>query len=565
VVVLGAWLIAGSVQLLRAADEARAGRDLLEEARDTLEPRDFLEGSADPLLRAAEGRFAAARHGSESVLTFPLRALPVAGRQVRSLETLAGAAEQLLVSGGAALDEVGDALDEGWADSARRPAVLRDVAATLGRARTDLDEIDLGPSEALVGPLAAARNTLEQELDSVRDLLDRAGTTSTGLSRILSGRRYLLLAANNAEMQAGWGMPLSAGLLTIEDGEFAVDEMVPTSELRLPESVELPRELAGPWGWLNPGREWRNVAVTPRFDVAGPHVARMWEAAGGQPVDGVLAVDPEALAELLRATGPIEVDGRRIGADDVVEYLLHGQYEGLGPDDQEDRRDRLSAVTRAALGSLDDDLDAITLAEGLIEAVGGRHLLAWSPRPGDQQAWEAAGADGSLQPDSLLVSLVNRGANKLDWFVEVDASLEVGQTADGRILDLAVEVTNSGPTEASYVAGPQPATGAVEPGDYVGILTVHAPRDSRLLARDGGAPSVAGRQGPVELFSAALLRLPAGSSQRVVFRLALPDDLAEVTIEPDGRVHPVRWRVGEVSWADGRSRTLALAPPEGGQ
>jgi hypothetical protein len=86
----------------------------------------------------------------------------------------------------------------------------------------------------------------------------------------------LLLLGNNAEMRAGSGMFLTVGTLTVSDGRLDVGEIVPTFDFQLPEPVTVDTDLAARWGWLEPGREWRNLGVSPRFDVTAEQASRMW-------------------------------------------------------------------------------------------------------------------------------------------------------------------------------------------------------------------------------------------------------------------------------------------------
>ena len=68
--------------------------------------------------------------------------------------------------------------------------------------------------------------------------------------------------------------------------------MTPTSSLILPPgAVTVTGDLAARWGWLMPGVDWRNLGLTPQFDVNGSLAAQMWKANTGQSVDGVLAID----------------------------------------------------------------------------------------------------------------------------------------------------------------------------------------------------------------------------------------------------------------------------------
>ena len=135
-------------------------------------------------------------------------------------------------------------------------------------------------------------------------------------------------------MRAGSGAFLEAGLLTTADGELHLTDVIPTASIPAPRgAVPVTGDLATNWGWLLPGVDWRNIGLTPQFDVNGPLAARMYQAVTGQRVDGVMAVDVETLQQLLQVTGPVVLpDGTTLNAFNVVEYLTHDQYAGLvGP------------------------------------------------------------------------------------------------------------------------------------------------------------------------------------------------------------------------------------------
>jgi hypothetical protein len=183
----------------------------------------------------------------------------------------------------------------------------------------------------------------------------------------------------------------------------------------------------------------------------------------------VLAVDPYALKAILAATGPVTVeDGTTVSAEDVVPFVLHDQYidESINEPGRAERQDRLADVAAAAVDALAGPVDAATLVEELMQAAYHRHVLAWSNVPEEQRGWEAGGIDGELDRQSTLVSLVNRGCNKLDWFVDVSASLEFAPTPQGREGSLRVVVENrTPPGQSSYIAGPQPRCGVSAAGE----------------------------------------------------------------------------------------------------
>src|SRR5439155_12845771 len=125
--------------------------------------------------------------------------------------------------------------------------------------------------------------------------------------------RYLVFAANNSEMRAGSGMFLSVGVMTTSNGTIELSDMEPTGDLPVPPGkVPISGDLAARWGWIKPTEDFRNLMVSPRFDLMAPLAAQMWQAVGRPPVDGVLALDPIMLRAMLAATGPVDVNGLHI-------------------------------------------------------------------------------------------------------------------------------------------------------------------------------------------------------------------------------------------------------------
>ncbi|HEX2117750.1 MAG TPA: DUF4012 domain-containing protein, partial [Acidimicrobiales bacterium] len=343
------WLAAAGILLALAGLEARAGLRAAERARETASV-DVSSASTLDELRRAEGRFgrAAARAGSPVVA--PLKVLPVLGRQIRSLDALATGAAEVAGVSARALEAGQEALATTPAGRDHAPELLRTLGGIATEADRELAGVDLGPDEALIGPLGSAHNTLAARLAELRSGLSRGAAGARAAAELLAGpRRYLILAANNAEMRAGSGMFLSAGVLETGQGGLVLSPFRRTEELALPPgAVSLSGDLADRWGWLKPNEEWRNLGVSPRFDATAPLAAAMWEAGGGGPVDGVLAVDPLALRAILVAVGPVEVEGRTVGADDVVDRLLHEQYLQFADDPvQTARREELGLIAGA--------------------------------------------------------------------------------------------------------------------------------------------------------------------------------------------------------------------------
>ena len=421
-VVVLAWLLATVGLIFFARQRVSSGLDTLQSARDHLNADSLLRGQGLSALQQAERDFSSAHRLATNPVLAPWSVIPLAGGNVDAVRALTGAAEHVAVVGAQVARDGSAALRSHPTTGAERLAVLDRVAAIAARAARDLDHVSLGPDFFLVGPLGNARARFLDRLQRLREAVTNAQALATGAAQVLRGpRRYLVLAANNGEMRAGSGMFLSSGVATFSGGTFSLGEMGPSADRDLPASVPLPPQLASLWGWLAPSQHWRNLATTPRFDVTAPLAAQMWQAATGEHVDGVLAVDAVALQALLAAQGPIQVAGQQLTGGDALSYLLLGQYAGIPASaaSNADRRDQLSAIARASVDTVSSrPWNAQALVSDLSAVGKGRHILAWSRDPVEERAWEGAGIAGELHADSLAVSIMNFGGNKLDQFLQ---------------------------------------------------------------------------------------------------------------------------------------------------
>jgi len=563
-----AWLVFCVAQFFVARAAAYDGMDRLEVEKEALEVDDLLAGEGRDGLEQARGDFSRARRAVDHPLLAPARWLPVVGRQIRSIDALASSAEDAVEVGMGALDTARRTVDETSEGSpAGRVEAMVNLATLAASTRDELGTLDLGPDEALIGSLRRARDRFVRELDDVDEGLRRVDESATGAAAFLEGpTRYLVLAANNAEMRAGMGMLLSAGTLDVNRGEFDVGAFRPTGDLRLPPGAVVldDGDMAARWGFVGPEQEWRNLGMTPRFPATAELASQMWRAATGEQVDGVLVLDPFALRALLEVTGPVVVEGEEVSAETVLEELFVGQYVGLDdvPLEQAQRRERQGLIAEAALDALDrGGWDAAELVGELRGAAAGRHVLAWSAIPEQQEAWRAAGIDGSMKPSSLGLAVLSEGGNKLDQFLEVTSVLSVRPDAERTEVEIEITLTNTTPEGLPrYVQGPsivpgQPGRGVGE-GVYAGLVAVTVPGSASEVAFGGEIPVVTGGpDGPTAVL-AGRAQIARGESLTVVIRFDLPPGPGRMRVEPSARTPPIDWVFEDEHWNDGERRTV---------
>jgi hypothetical protein len=563
--VLVLWGAFVAMSLNDARRQTQAGIDRLEQARDVLTPNGLVRGDGIDELRAARTDFARARDKVRSPLMAPLRILPVVGRQVDSVDAMTGAAADVVDAGVDAIEAARVELRRTSPQGPERVVIVEQLSRIAGDAHQRITGVDLGPSEALLGPLRDARRRFGRELRQLEDATLRSAQASRGMAEFLRGpSTYLVFAANNNEMRIGSGTFLSVGVLTVRDGTFDLGEMTPTVDYQLPEgAVQLTGDFADRWGWLEPEREWRNLASSPLFPTQASLAAKMWEAAGNPPVDGVLALDPIALRALIQATHPVQIEGKQYGPNNLLQEIYLNQYYGIvGYPENQERRDRLSEIARAAIRNLEGDFETVDLADSLRAAADGRHILGWSRRRAQQAGWTAAGIGGALERNSLLLGVHNRGGNKLDQFLQVRADLSTETDDRGTAVDVALQLHNTTPEGLpQYVAGPYPnAIGSAE-GLYQGLLVAELP----ALARDFSITDADGKELPLAAVGedeeswvvATYVEAARGQTARATIHFRLPEGVDDLRVEPSARVPAIEWVHGGDGWRDEQPHDVA--------
>ncbi len=559
------WAGAVAWLLLDARAALTDGRAALERARADATPAVLTDPATRRRLAAAEADFARAERRLANPLLAPARVLPVVGRQVRAAHRLADRAAGTARVAEAAVADLRALTARSTAAGPGRLALLDDLDALETGTADRLAALDPGEGDGLIGPLGDAVDAFAgEQRDAVRGLRRASAVTRALRSMLVGPRPYLLLGANNAEMRAGSGMFLSAATLSFADGRLDLGDVRPTAELVLPEgSVPATGDLAANWAWIDGGRDLRNLGLTADFPQSAALAAANWaQVPGGAEVAGVLVVDVDALRGLLEVVGPVEVDGIRYTADTVRGELLVDQYRRGGDDPaaRDERRDRLGDVADAVFQRIeagDGDLDR--LATALVDAVRRRHLLVWSSDLETQEAWEEVGAAGALEPDSVAVSLLNRGAEKLDPYLDTTATLTTdagpGGTTD---IDLTYRIASRAPTTGpAYQIGPN--VDGLAAGGHRAIVAVDLPAGATDVTLEGAKLTLRGGDGPAQVV-AGQVDVGPGATVEVSVHARLPASSTSLVIEPSARIPPTRWTIDGHEYRLDVRRRVPLRP-----
>lgn len=317
------------------------------------------------LLDAAEENLERASSRLGGPLTWPARFVPITAQHARALET---ASDQ-----GAAL-----------ARTASRVVTRADVEKIRGQnGEIDLDlvsDVNVELTSANLAMQSAQQSLLDvrspwllpllgDRLDSVQvelvstaEDIDLANHATAVLPRILGAneaRRYLVLFVQPAESREFGGFVGAYGILETDNGQFdltesgSIDTDLGANEATLtdPSSLPEPYVLIGPQ--VNP-QNLTAVGDLTTIAAAAKDLVPQWRGDPDFTIDGVIAIDPYALAGLLVLTGPIELEGREepIDADNVVDFLLRDQYEEFEILERDIRQDLLKFLAAEAFDRL---------------------------------------------------------------------------------------------------------------------------------------------------------------------------------------------------------------------
>jgi hypothetical protein len=536
--VIVAWIAGVVVLAVRVDRHIRAGIAAVSTAQANTDAISISNPNSPDLLAPVSADFGAARRDLDNPLLWPVRWLPVAGRQIRAVRNLAAAAEQVGSIGQTAIDQARAALRAPHASGPQRVSAISALASAASTADARLSRVSLGSRTALIGFIRNHYDDFTTRLAKVRTGVHKGAVAAQQTAVLFRGPSHLLLlAGNNAEMRDGSGMFLSATQVDVVNGTVTIGTVSDTADLALPQSpVPLAPGYAAVWRPYLANEEWRNLGMSARFDETAAMAAAMWKAKTGHDVSGVMAIDIAGLQTLLVGTGPVQAAGMTVTPQNVTQLLMHDQYVGLtGDASNASRRDELGRIAASVVQAVQrGGFDTAAVAKQMPATVGGRHLLLWSADPTTEAGWQAAGVGGVLGSDTLLAAVQNVGVNKLDQFLSVSTAVKVApgpSTAVTATLDL---VNHTPPGEPGYIAGTRIA--GVPPDTYLALATLTMPGSAGDVLVDGKPlANNAGFDGPTRVV-AVLRPVAPGADVHVTVTFTLPGPHGRLQIESAARL-----------------------------
>jgi len=576
-----AFLGAAAVAGWSAAGDLRQGSRATQQGLGALERGDLAAAAA--ALTDASVSMGDAGDRLGAWWAQPARTVPVLSQHLAAAQALTEASHEALARSAEglgrvdpdALHLVGGRIDPAAVTSLADP--LREIGDALGGLARTIDDTVRSPwlAGAVTDRIAAVQERLERnrtKLDHARDGV----AVAPALLGAGGQRRYLVAFLHPGEARGLGGHMGNFAEVTVTDGAIAMSRFGRSVDLNRGGSDPNGRVLTGPddflrrWGPFGFRRAdgttdqmpWSNITMAPDLPTVGRVMAELYPQSGGEPIDGVFVLFPEALAALMRTTGPVKVPGLgvTVTADNLVDFIEKDQYayyDGSGVE-------RIDALEQIALATVDRLLAGrsggqTALFDSLRPLAADGRVMAWSARADEQAFFDRTGVSGRFPAlngaDGIAVTVDNGGANKLDAYLGVvtdyRATVEsaAGPTAATATATIALTNTVDPTGKPDYAVGNPFGLPA---GTNRLMLSLYSALRASSIRLDGEAVTVDGVYASVDgatVFgwhvATLWLDIPPGTSRVVTVELegVLDDPSAPVVIRRQPMALPQRYEV----------------------
>jgi hypothetical protein len=550
--------------------------DSLSNAQRSLSQED-LQAAADHVALAETNAGVAADAENRPALGV-LSRVPWIGEDARAVLAISEAARGSADAASAVIDAAEDmALSGGdftstlYRDGRLQVETIRQGADDISRAADTLRGAVQVLDAAPVPHLSPISHALADARDQVGGASD-AAAHGDALLQALPGfagaeepKTYLLAFQAPSEARATGGFIGFYGILHARDGEFRLGHTGPIRELLREERTPVAapewfeENYAGVGALLDP----RLVNSSPNFPVVGEVLLNLHEAAVGDALDGVVAMDPLALADMMQATGPIQVPGypQMVTSENVARLMMRDSYLQFTGEEQ---NVFLTDLVRRFWRDLTRaEFESQVLAEAIGEAASSRHLQLYTRDDAVQARLadlDVTGDYASSGPNVQMVFHNNYGTNKVDYFLQRDIDTTVELRSDGTA-DVTTKVTmiNTAP------AGPSsPLLSSADEDVAIGVnsmlLNYLLPESAEVsalrMSGSGGRPfEYFDEEHPVAW---SVVEIPPGETVVATLKYRVHRAIefsehsgrAELTLVPQPTARPDQY-------------SLAIVPPEG--
>jgi len=273
-------------------------------------------------------------------------------------------------------------------------------------------------------------------------------------------RTWMLVFLNGAEARAIGGFPGGWGLLKVSAGSIRLTQIHDDVRVNLKTLNNWPKYVSSEQANLYGAdlSRWADMNLSPDFPTNARLMSALMQQTEGIKVDGVLALNQNALAQMMRATGSIKHQGHMLTAENIDDYVTKGIYADYQNNRAKNRATLL--IIRQVFDRLSSrNAGPLTVFQALIPPIHDGQMQLWSTDNLIQDKIAKTRAGGALSDTSSptnAVVLVNGAGNKIDAYISAKIQYTQGMCLTDspyRNSFVRIALKNTAPTSGlpSYV------------------------------------------------------------------------------------------------------------------
>lgn len=467
-----ALTLAWSVQVSQARSHADRGIKLLRTGVSAARAGD--QAKATTALNRAADALGAAHDDVGAAWALPAVGLPGIGPNAAAVRQLVQTASGLATSAqsavtGADLEQLtlkASALD--LAQVHRAKPGLEKLTASLTTAVVSLDHLRSPWLIPAVSDRVHSARVIVADATPPALLAIRAVDVAPSLLGETRTQRYFVAFTTPVEARGRTGFPGNYAEIEVTNGHIKMTKFGRHEDLETNGLPLTQRKIAGPaeyisrYGRFEPEQTWVNVTLSPDFPTVAQVIAQLYPQSGGDKIDGVISIDPEGIAALLKLTGPVQVPGLKapVTAQTAAGLLYRQQYVEFTK--VSDRIDILQTLAQTTFERLSTKgLPGLrTLLSTMIPVTSTGHIQFASFDPPGAALMHRLGVDGAMPPvdsDSLGIVSSNATGNKIDQFLDRSVRYDVKWDPKAGKIEGTTTITlhNSSPSSGlpDYIIG----------------------------------------------------------------------------------------------------------------
>lgn len=280
-------------------------------------------------------------------------------------------------------------------------------------------------------------------------------------------QRYMVLFQNPAELRPSGGFPGTGALVTVDRGQLVdytffdihtlTDDYIQQRPAKLPQPYPIAHFFPQDGFLLHDSTWWAD------FPRSGKQFMSMYAVTDWPKINGIIAVEPTVVSDLLNVTGPVtvEVDGqeRHVDAANVYEEIERPRMlrrEGViaGPEDDL-HKEVLSLIGKQMIDKLKkaDRSQMVKATKALIGAADVRDIQLYSPNSTVESALDARHWTGRIVPNpsipTLAITYGNLVTDKASSYMHPTTTVTFDAPKNGRQqVTLQLDLTHTGSNSA---------------------------------------------------------------------------------------------------------------------